>query len=339
LIPPKVKTTLIRNFYFAEAMAMYELYYAPLVSTYPPAQKALTDPGRQEDRPPTWVPLVFHCTELNRLEEIIASGQLKPNQRGFVAFTELPIGELDRMLFRKPGEQQVAIGFPRRYVQSLGLSSVWFLKHNAELRKIVDFYKTVDADRYKQISPFIEELDDVSSFQEVRVTVPLDIGEAVWMLTTLRNSENKTLELPGIHDFETKNGKIAKSFWHRTHQTGILGEWQFTAITKDGSGRVEDFKFLGEYYWREQVMKQQEIAVRLPVDEKQILFESVQLARRNSYSGPWRFVDVAGMIAGLLLSVGENLGKLLPHRLTKEVEALAWVDSDDRLNRNPESSS
>jgi hypothetical protein len=41
LIATKLKRTLIRNFYFAEALAFYELYYAPLVSIYPPARKAV----------------------------------------------------------------------------------------------------------------------------------------------------------------------------------------------------------------------------------------------------------------------------------------------------------
>jgi hypothetical protein len=328
LIAPNLKRTLIRNFYFAEALAIYELYYAPLVSTYPPARKALTDLGRQEDRPPTWVPLVFHCTPLSHMEEIIASGVLTQNARGFVSFTELPIGELDRMLFRKPGTAQAAIGFPRRYVQSLGLSSVWYLKHNAELREVVDFYKSVDSGRYATVAPFIDEEDDVSSFQEVRVTRPVDIGEAVWMLTTVRDSESKTPTVPGIDDFENKYGRIAKSYWHRTHQMGILGEWQYASAMRDGKGELTDFKFLGEHYWRKQVMKQQEVAIRLPVDEKQILFETMQLAKRDSYSGPWRFIDVAGMIARLLLDAGENLEQALPHRIMRDVRALARVEEE-----------
>jgi hypothetical protein len=321
LIAPKLKRTLIRNFYFAEALAVYELYYAPLVSIYAPARKALTDLGRQEDRPLTWVPLVFHCAPLSRVEEIIASGVLTPNARGFVSFTELPIGELDRMLFRKPGTKQVAIGFPRRYVQSLGLSSVWYLKHNAELRKVVDFYKSVDSGMYATVAPFIDEEDDVSSFQEVRVTRSVDIGEALWMLTTVRDSE-KMPTVPGIDDFENKYGRMAKSYWHRTHQMGILGEWQYTAVMRDGNRQLTDFKFLGEHYWRREFMKQQEITIRLPVDEKQILFETMQLAKGNSYSGPWRFIDVAGMIAGLLLAAGENLEQTLPHRITRDLDAL-----------------
>jgi hypothetical protein len=324
LIPPILKRTLVRNFYFAEALAVYELYYTPLVSTYPPARKALKDSGRQEDRPPTWVPLVFHCTGLDQIEEIIASGQLKPNERGFVAFTELPIGELDRMLFRKPGKAQAAIGFPRRYTQSLGLSPVWYLKHNPELRDAVNFYKTADPGRYAKVAPFIEERDDVSSFQEVRVARPVAIGEAIWILTTVRNEDKRSLVVPGLSEFEERYGRISKSYWHRTHQLGILGEWQYTAVEKDETGQLTEFRVLGEHYWKPQVMEEQEIGIRLPVDEKQVLFETMQLAKRKSYSGPWRFFDVARMIAGLLSTAGENLEEALPHRMTREVADIAW---------------
>jgi hypothetical protein len=62
---PIVHKTLIRSFYFAEAMAVYERYYQPLIATYRPAREELIDPGRHEDRPPTWVPLVFQALSRN----------------------------------------------------------------------------------------------------------------------------------------------------------------------------------------------------------------------------------------------------------------------------------
>ena len=120
-INPIVRKTLIRSFYFAEAMAVYERYYQPLVETYGPAREELTDPGRQEDRPPTWVPLVFHCTTEHNIGQIFRDGVLQPSKNGAVAFAEIPIGELDRMKYRHHDKQQVAVGFPRRYIESLGL--------------------------------------------------------------------------------------------------------------------------------------------------------------------------------------------------------------------------
>jgi hypothetical protein len=127
LIDAILRKTLIRNFYFAEALAVYERFYRPLISTYAPARKELADRGRHDDRPPTWVPLVFHCTTEDHLKQIFAEGILKPGSGGTVSFTEIPIGELDRMKYRHHDAEQVAIGFPRRYIQSLGLTPVWYL--------------------------------------------------------------------------------------------------------------------------------------------------------------------------------------------------------------------
>src|SRR5208282_2408675 len=105
-IGPILKKTLIRNFYFAEAIALYQRFYDPLVRSYAPAQTELIDPGRQEDRPPTWVPLVFHCTKASKIKRILADGALKPSKNGAVSFTEIPIGELDRMKYRHHGSEQ-----------------------------------------------------------------------------------------------------------------------------------------------------------------------------------------------------------------------------------------
>jgi hypothetical protein len=38
MLDPIFRKTLIRHYYFAEAMAVYELYYQPLVETYQPAR-------------------------------------------------------------------------------------------------------------------------------------------------------------------------------------------------------------------------------------------------------------------------------------------------------------
>jgi hypothetical protein len=64
-------------------------------------------------------------------------------------------------------------------------------------------------------------------------------------------------------------------------------------VEKGETGQLTEFRVLGEHYWKPQVMAEQEIGIRLPVDEKQVLFETMQLAKRKSYSGPWRFFDLA----------------------------------------------
>lgn len=53
--------TLVRGYYFNEALAFYQQYYRPLIETYPPAREALQDTSRHEDPPPPWVPHVFDC--------------------------------------------------------------------------------------------------------------------------------------------------------------------------------------------------------------------------------------------------------------------------------------
>src|SRR5262245_52858008 len=116
MLTPLLRQYLIRSYYFAEALSVYQLYYAPLVSSYAPARTRLTDPGRQEDRPATWVPLVFHCTTFEDFENIVESGTIEPGSKGTVSLTEIPIGELDRMKFRRREPDQIAIGFPRRFL-------------------------------------------------------------------------------------------------------------------------------------------------------------------------------------------------------------------------------
>src|SRR5215831_5834625 len=96
----------------------------------------------------------------------IASGKLEPSHRETISFTEIPIGELDRMNYRHHVAHHVAIGFPRRYTQSLGRTPVWYLKHNSTIRRALAAWKAQDSDRYAEMSPFIEETEDVAPFQE-----------------------------------------------------------------------------------------------------------------------------------------------------------------------------
>ena len=322
MIDAILRKTLIRNFYFAEALAVYERYYRPLVSTYAPARKELIDRGRHDDRPPTWVPLIFHCTTEDRIKQIFASGKLQPNRRGTVSFTEIPIGELDRMIYRKPGAEQVAIGFPRQYIQSLGLTPVWYLKHNPEIRRVLDALKTRDLTEYRKLSPFIDEVGDVSSFQEVRTTAPINIEEAVWMLTTNRDRDTLLPIIPDIDKFQAKHGRISQSYWHRSHQLGILSEWQFTVLTRNASGLPEKFKCIGEHYWRQEATQEKELSVTLPVDEKKIIFEVRELDNHTAYQGPWHFIDVARLIVKVLLEAGESLEDCLPYRFIRDVASI-----------------
>jgi len=93
-----------------------------------------------------------------------------------------------------------------------------------------------------QPAPFVDETGDVASFQEVRTTASVDIEEAVWILTT--NQAGKPA-IPHIDELRAKYGRISQSFWHRSHQMGILGEWQFTRLMKDDCDVPVSFTSIG----------------------------------------------------------------------------------------------
>jgi len=294
---------------------VYQQYYRPLVDTYRPARTRLTDPGRYEDRPATWVPLVFHCTKEKNLEEIFESGELKPGKNGTVSFTEIHVGELDRMKYRIHDEHPVALGFPRRYIESLGLAPVWYVKHNPEVRDALNKLKSCDSQSFASLSPFVEEDDDVSSFQEVRITNPVSIEEAVWILTTNRNPHTGDLVVPGIEGFFAKHGRISRSYWHRFHQLEVFSEGQFTKTSRNTDGGVDDFHWMGEEYRRKLGHQEKKLGVTLPVREEKIIFEFTSREKQAAFEGPWRFIDIARIILNILREEGENTDKVLPHRL------------------------
>jgi hypothetical protein len=247
-IAPILRKTLIRSYYFAEALAVYERFYSPLIASYGPARQELSDSGRQEDRPPTWVPLVFHCTTVNHIQQIFEDGVLKPSQKGAVSFTEIPIGELDRMKYRRHNADQVAIGFPPRYVESLGLTPVLYLKHNQAISRVLASLKIDDPPAHEKLASFVDEEDDVAPFQEVRTTSDVDTGQAVWILATKRSGDPPRPDIPAISTFEEKYGRISKSFWHRSHQMGILSDWQFVKLIKNEEGIPQKFEFISEHF-------------------------------------------------------------------------------------------
>ncbi len=139
---------------------------------------------------------------------------------------------MDRMKYRHHKKDQVARGFPRKYIESLGLTPVWYLKHNPEIRQALGLMKERDPAWDDKMSPFIDNDDDVSPFQEIRTTSHVSMAEAIWILTTKRTGTPPVPEVPHLEQFESKNGRIARSYWHRSHQMGILSEWQFVQVER-----------------------------------------------------------------------------------------------------------
>lgn len=309
---------LVRSYYFAEAMTFYELYYDPLVSTYEPARTRLQDPGRQEDRPPTWVPIVFHCTTLELAPQIFESGFLKPGVNGTVSFTEIPIGELDRMKWRKGAAPQIAIGFPRRFIETLEFAPVLYLKHHPTLKKLLE--KLSPSSR-AQLTPFVDLDDDVAPFQEIRTTSPVAVEEAIWILTTFRQGDPPRPTIPSVEKFKEKYGPIAQSYWHRTHQLGLLHEWQYTRSTRNTNGELTEFRFIGEHYWKQQVVGERKVTISLPTHKRNLLVPTINRDLHSQYEGPWNFIDVAKLICGLITECGKSLTETLRYRLIKDIEA------------------
>jgi hypothetical protein len=187
-----------------------------------------------------------------------------------------------------------------------------YLKHNPEILQALKTNKP----EYEKLAPFIDETGDVAPFQEVRTTAPVEVEQAVWLLTT---NQTRKPAIPEIDTFQTKYGRISKSYWHRSHQMAILGEWQFTSLAEDEHGRPVKFEFIGEHYWRQEFTVTEELRVTLPVDEKKITFETSDRVKHAAYTGPWRFIDVARSIAQVLVDAREDLGVALRYRLIHDL--------------------
>ncbi len=83
---------------------------------------------------------------------------------------------------------------------------------NPAISKVVASLKIYNADGYKEVVPFIDEKGDVSPFQEVRTTSTVDIGQAVWILTTKRIGNPPRLYIPAIDTFEKEYGRSQNPF-------------------------------------------------------------------------------------------------------------------------------
>jgi len=242
---------------------------------------------------------------------------LKLNPRGYVSFTELPIGELDRMKFRKHAAAQVAIGFPRRYIETLGLTPVWYLKHDTTATNALARLRTADPSAYDVLASFIDEADDVSSFQEVRTTTAVPIAEAVWMLSTTRVDGYPLI--PDAAEFAARYGRIPTSFWHRSHQLGILDEGQFTTPVSNLAAAPAEFRIFGEHCWKREVRQRSELTISLPVHDADVVFEVADFAKHRQFEGPWRFIDIAQMLAQYLSNSGEDIDSVLSYRVIKNI--------------------
>ncbi len=302
-----------RYYYFCEAMAFYEAYYSPaaeyITNSAPKQMKdALALEGREQDHPLTWVPIVFHCTTFNSFATIVRDGIVKQP----VHLTEMPIGELDRMKIRTSEADQIAIGFPRRYVQTRNAASVLHTKHNPELTQFLRDRPDIRG----LLSPFLALDDDVSAFQELRTSQPLEIAEAVWLLTTKRDDQKRPI-IPSRNEFTERWGKIPSSFWHRTHQMEVLGEWQYLRVSRQ-NGKPTSFEVIGEHYWKQQSFKEEEQLIQMPRGKDWLLRFKSRTESSCDSEGPFTFFDVSKRMRSLLRDHLQSILEL-PYALMKNL--------------------
>lgn len=223
---------LLRLYRLEEALVLYDAYYERI------ADLSKSHAHLGDALPIAWVPLVFHCTYFKKLERILKDGELRPREgKSFVALTELPVTELTRFrsLRREPFE--IAIGFPRSLLERKGLFQPAYLKHAAQ--EVKEWFK-------KAPPGYIELNEDLGALHEVRIPGSLPIDDAVWILSSKRNEETKELDLPELEAL--RGSGVAVSYWHPSHQEGMIGEPVFRKVTRDAQGQLESLETVGKHY-------------------------------------------------------------------------------------------
>lgn len=222
---------LVRYYRRYEAFALYEAYYermANLGSEYAHLGDSL---------PIAWVPLVFHCTHFKSLKRILRDGFIRPRHgKSYVSLTELSMTELTRFRSLRPDPFEVALGIPRSVLESRGLFQPAYLKHVDPAVK----------ERFKDLPlGYVELEDDLGALHEVRFPSPIPVDDVVWMLSSRRNEETKALDLPEL--IQVKKLGISVSFWHPSHQQGIINEPAFRKVTKEGD-KIKFIECCGKHY-------------------------------------------------------------------------------------------
>lgn len=280
--------TLVRFYYFYESMSIYQAYYSTLRSTSP--EKRNTSAALADDKPLMWVPLVFHCTKITKLKEILESGYLAPGPgKTAVSFTEARIDELDRFRERYATGRQVAIGFPRAVLERRGLFQPAYMHHSAPEVK----------ERFREIAQqcpgFLELDDDMGALQEVRVPGNVPIADAVWILSSVRNETTGQIDEPEVNKFVAVV-PVAKSFWHRSHQETMLTENVYfkPVFTKE---LLTGFEGQGQHYFYGSAIEGRLHQLNFPKGGPHpVRFERISIP--EGWRGPCTFFQVAEFLQG-----------------------------------------
>jgi hypothetical protein len=322
-IPERLLWQLQRLYYFAEAMAFYEVYYSPVLESTADEKLryAVNNPLRAKDQPLTWVPIIWHATSLEKFEKIVQSGEIK----GPVSLTELPIGEIDRIRLRMKTNDQMAIGFPRRFLESKGIAPVIYTKHSSALSEVIDKYPEVA----KALDYLLERKDDTASFLEIRTKQNLSISNAVWFLTPHTKDPNGVdrLWLPGLEAFQEKWGRISLSLWDRQSLLSVLHGWQFLEQRRDSDGTLEEAVFVGQKWWARHSYKQETYKVTMPAGRHaKILFDVHKDELPFRHEGPLRYIDIARRFKRLLREVEGGAPKL-PYAIIPDLPDLSSANA------------
>jgi hypothetical protein len=311
-----------RFYYFAEAMAFYEAYYEPVSKRLAPSTprakavvKSLSGAFRNDDRPLTWVPIIWHATTFEAFEQIVEDGYLRPP----VSFTELPIGEVDRIRLRTQADHHVAIGFPRAFLETKAITPVLYTKYNPALTEILAKH----ADVAEALTPYLESNDDTSCFLELRSLDKVEVSAAIWLLTTLnRGPEGRERPyVPGHEIYRDSWGRIPLSLWHRNELLGTLHTSMYTMTRRDSQGKLEEAIAISDRYWREACFKPETYLVRMPSGNPHtLIFETRDEEVAKGFEGPFGFLDVAKRFRGYLREMGPE-ASALPSALLQSLAA------------------
>jgi len=263
-----------RLYYFYEAMALYDLYYENVVDVLA-SKKCIV----QDARPITWVPLVFHCTSLKALREIVAAQKIEA-KNGYVSLTECPIDQLDRFrVLRKDFE--VAIGFPRVRLEGLGLFQPLYLKHASPETRA----------KFKKLPMgYVEADQDLGAFSEVRVPQGIDLEEAVWILCSQRNEERE-IDNSDVIKISRDLG-IPRSYWHRSHLEGIIKENIYRKVLLNENGSIKSLNCMGEFYFKKNIDTKVVHDVRFPGGKSfKLKFDAYDF--KDGWEGPFTNIQMA----------------------------------------------
>jgi hypothetical protein len=226
--------------------------------------------------------MVFHGTTFEAMDGILQASCIRPAEgKTYVSLTELPIDNLDRLRTLGPRVSEVAIGFPRALLESRGLYQPAYLKHSSPEVKTA----------MQNLPPgYVELEDDLGALHEVRIPGSLDIMDALWLLSSVRNEETGALDHPMLQMCQQIFG-MALSYWHSTHQREMIQEHVYRQSTRDAEGGLDSIICRGAYYALKDSPRIEK-KVKLPAGITPLL-RFPTLPHSNGWEGPFTKFEMA----------------------------------------------